>query len=637
MALQVSPGINITEIDRTTVVPAEATSAAGLAGQFRWGPLEERVLVNNEEQLVENFQKPNANNAQDFFAAADYLSYGNQLFVVRATTTGALNATSEATTGSNTAGDGVLIKNETDYEENFSDGSSDDGVFAAKYAGDLGNSLKISICPGSDAFESTLTGNVAVTANSTTLTGNNTLFEAELVVGDKIVLGSQTIKVSAIASNTSLTLETRHEDGIVINSTDSGTPTRRWEYFDSVDAAPGTSPDATVKGSTNDEIHVVVVDEDGLWTGVRDQVLERFENVSVGSDAKADDGGTNFYKDVINRTSEYVWWLDHPGDADNWGSALTTGVTYTAFTPHTRSLAGGSDGNDTTGAQLVTASDFFKNSEAVDLAFLIEPRGSQTLALHMINNIAEVRKDLIVCLSPNKASVVDNSGSEVTDIVAYRNGLPSTSYAVLSSAYKQRFDKYNDVFRFINTSGDLAGIMAQSDQLRDPWFSPAGSQRGNVRNVRRLAFNPTKAERDELYKNGINPIVTFPGQGTLLFGDKTLLSRSSAFNRINVRRLFIVIEQAIERVSRDSLFEFNDQTTRTRFINTVEPFLRTVQGRRGITDFRVVCDETNNTNDIIDTNQFVADIFIRPNRSINFIQLNFIAVRGGVEFTEITG
>jgi len=637
MALQVSPGVNVSEIDLTTIVPAVATSAAGLAGQFRWGPVEERVLVTNEEELVSNFQKPNANNAQDFFAAADFLSYASALYVVRAYASDALNATSEATTGSNTAGTGLLVKNELHYEENYEDGSGNSGVFAAKYAGALGNSLKISLCPGADAFESTLTGNVAVTAGGTTLTGNGTSFSVELVVGDKIVLGGQTIKVASIASNTSLTLATSHTDGITINGTGSATPTRRWEYFDSVDRAPGTSPDATTKGSSVDELHAVVVDEDGLWTGVADQVLERFENISKGSDAKDETGASNYYKDVINRQSNYVWWLDHPSDSSNWGSALSTATTFDTFAPHTRSMAGGVDGADTAASEVVTASNYFKNEDEADIAFLIEARGDQTIATHMINNIAEVRQDVIVTLSPRRSDVVDNNGSEADSVVTYRNLLPSSSYAVMGSAWKNRFDKYNDVYRYTNMSGDLAGVMARTDQVRDPWFSPAGTDRGRIKNVRKLSFNPRKAERDTLYKNGVNPIVTFPNQGTLLFGDKTLLGRSSAFDRINVRRLFITIEEAIAAAAESSLFEFNDEFTRQQFVNLIEPYLRTVQARRGIVDFRVVADETNNTSDIIDSNQFVGDIYIKPNRSINFIQLNFVAVRSGVEFNEIVG
>jgi phage tail sheath protein FI len=265
---------------------------------------------------------------------------------------------------------------------------------------------------------------------------------------------------------------------------------------------------------------------------------------------------------------------------------------------------------------------------------------NSTRAVHLINNIAEFRKDCVVVLSPERADVVDNAtypGKEVQDIIAYRNTLPSSSYSIIDSGWKYQYDKYNDLYRYVPLNGDVAGTMVRTDNVRDPWYSPAGLNRGQIKNVIRLAFTPNKAERDELYKNGVNPVVSFPGQGTVLFGDKTMLSKPSAFDRINVRRLFIVLEKAISTASKFTLFEFNDEFTRANFVNLVEPFLRDVQGRRGITDFRVVCDETNNTAEVIDRNEFIGDIFIKPARSINFIQLNFVAVRTGVDFSEVVG
>jgi phage tail sheath protein FI len=317
------------------------------------------------------------------------------------------------------------------------------------------------------------------------------------------------------------------------------------------------------------------------------------------------------------------------------------GTTFTGGTrPQTQSFISGADGSAATTGQVQTGYDLFRSSEDVDISLLLGSSADTTLAVHLINNIAEVRKDCIVCLSPERADVVNNNtndGDEANDVIAFRNSLPSTSFAVLDSGWKYQFDKYNDIFRYVPLNGDTAGTMVRTDQVRDPWYSPAGFNRGQIKNVVKLAFNPRKSERDLLYKNGINPVTTFPGQGTVLFGDKTLLASPSAFDRINVRRLFITLEKAIAIAAQSQLFEFNDEFTRAQFVNLVEPFLRDVQGRRGITDFRVVADETNNTAEVIDRNEFVGDIFIKPARSINFIQLNFVAVRTGVEFSEIVG
>jgi phage tail sheath protein FI len=292
---------------------------------------------------------------------------------------------------------------------------------------------------------------------------------------------------------------------------------------------------------------------------------------------------------------------------------------------------------------LGSAYDLFADSSDVDVSLILQGKATGTndvqLANYIIDNICEVRKDCVAFISPARSDVVGTGvdGTQAQNIVDFRNLLNNTSYAVLDSGYKYQYDKYNDVYRYIPLNGDMAGITARSDLVRDPWFSPAGFSRGQVRNLLKLAFNPDKAERDLLYKNDVNPVVTFPGQGTVLFGDKTLLGRSSAFDRINVRRLFIVLEKAISTASQSTLFEFNDEFTRAQFRSLVEPFLREVQGRRGITDYRVVCDDTNNTAAVIDANQFVGDIYIKPAKSINFIQLNFVAVRSGVEFTEIVG
>ncbi len=412
---------------------------------------------------------------------------------------------------------------------------------------------------------------------------------------------------------------------------------RNWEYSGLFDDAPVTTAVGASLGATNDEIHIAVVDRGGAFSGKKGTVLETFASVSLGTDAKTETGAGNFYQDVINQQSAYV--------LASTKTFLTSGPlldkSYTVGTDViTKNFAGGNDADDLTSENKIAGYDLFADAESVDVSFLLGGNANATLATHLITNIAENRKDCIVVISPERADVVKNNsyaGKERDDIIAFRNSLPSSSYAVMDSGWKYQYDKYNDMYRYVPLNADTAGLMVQTDLTRDPWFSPAGYNRGNVKNAIKLAYNPGKGDRDQLYKAGVNPVVTFPGQGTVLFGDKTLLAKPSAFDRINVRRLFIVLEKAISTAAKFTLFEFNDDFTRSQFTNLVVPFLRDVQGRRGITDFQVVCDSTNNTGEVIDRNEFIGDIYIKPARSINFIQLNFVAVRSGVEFSEVVG
>jgi phage tail sheath protein FI len=641
MAFQVSPGVNVSEIDLTTVVPAVSTTTGAFAGHFSWGPIDQRVLIDSEDRLVNVFQKPNSNTATDFFTASNFLAYGNQLFVTRVVD-GANNATSGA--------DGAYISNEDYYDETYAH-STGHGDWVAKWAGELGNSLEVSVCQSKDAWESTVSGAFYyATRNSSTVTlggdsdttiglaGSNS--EANFIVGDIILLGpdKQPRKIKALSGNT-ITL-TSDYTGNTVQSYE-GTITRRWEYFDTFDNAPTTTQFANTNNSQGDSIHIAVIDQDGLFSGAQGTVLEKYEDVSVASDAKTEQGATNYYKEVINQQSAYLWWGAHNASLTNAGKASSGGISYGGkTTPVVNSMTGGKDGLKPTGAQKIAGYNKYKSSEDVDVSLILGGEADQTLATHLITNIAESRKDCIVVISPERADVVNNNaydGKERDDIIAFRDLLPSSSYAVMDSGWKYQYDKYNDLYRYVPMNADTAGLMVQTDLTRDPWYSPAGFNRGNVKNVIKLAYNPSKADRDQLYKKGVNPIVTFPGQGTVLYGDKTLLAKPSAFDRINVRRLFIVLEKAISTASRFTLFEFNDEFTRSQFKNLVEPFLRDVQGRRGITDFVVVCDGTNNTGEVIDRNEFVGDIYIKPARSINFIQLNFVAVRTGVEFSEIVG
>lgn len=649
MPFQVSPGVNVSEIDLTTIVPAVSTSIGVVAGRFHWGPMSKRVLVNNEDVLASTFGKPDNDNYQEWFTAASFLSYSNQLYVSRVDNT-ANNATS--------SGNDARILNDDDYETKDAAGTLGTHNWIAKYPGELGNSLKIAVCQSANTWESTLSPVVNFTAGQLEANTTTANVASSVSAGDYLYFANSSIKIDLqVASITStlneskIILETAPTSVDLGGSTNlvvvkANTVKRRWEYYDWFDGAPGTSAYAEARGGSGDELHVVVVDEDGDISGIKDTVVERFPFVSRAFDARREDGETQYYKSAVNNQSNWIWWGQHDTTlgltAQQAAPATTTFVNSSDLGATTRaSLSNGTTGNTPTEGQITDAYDLFANGEEVDISIVMGADATATVAQHLIQNIAEVRKDCIVTLSPESADVVNNStfsGSEVEDVIAFRNALNlSSSYGTMDSGWKYMYDKYNDVYRYVPLNGDVAGTMARTDNLRDPWYSPAGYNRGNIRNIVRLAYNPPKAQRDELYKSGVNPVVTFPGQGTVLFGDKTLLNRPSAFDRINVRRLFIVLEKAISNAAQYSLFEFNDAFTRAQFRNLVEPFLRDVQGRRGIFDFRVVCDETNNTPEVIDRNEFIGDIYIKPARSINFIQLNFVAVRTGVAFEEVVG
>ena len=629
-SVQLSAGVSVSEVDLTTVIPSTSTSIGAFAGQFSWGPVNEVITVSDETRLADRFGTPTSSNYEYWFSAANFLAYSNALRVVRAAnTTSSLNATAN--------GNGILIENNSDYEQNHSTANTSNGPLTAKWAGDRGNSLKISMCPSATAFSSNLTVTNSVTCNATSA-GATTInvtgvANTGIVVGDLISYdnGTSYVRVANVTA-TSIGISTAvGASGIV-----AGTAIlRKWEFADQFGIAPGTSDYATNNNGVNDELHIVVIDEDGKFTGTANTVLEKWAYVSKASDAKSPDGSTNYYKNVINDKSRYVWWTGHQPGGTNWGGAAA-GLTFTSINnPFTASMSGGADGTVSNG-DLINAYTKFENPDAVDVGLVISGPANQSIVTSL-TSIVENRGDCVLFISPEKSDVVDNAGDEVTDIIAYRNVLPSSSYVVMDSGWKYQYDKYNDVYRWVPLNGDVAGLCARTDLERDPWFSPGGFSRGQIRNSIKLSWNPTQSERDDLYIKGVNPVVTFSGEGTILFGDKTLLEKPSAFDRINVRRLFIALEKTIARAARSSLFEFNDQFTRAQFVSIVEPYLRDVRGRRGITDYRVVCDETNNTPEVIDRNEFVGDIYIKPARSINFIQLNFVAVRTGVSFEEIVG
>ena len=622
----ISPGIKITETDLVSSSQAVSSTSGGFAGQFRWGPIDKAVQVTNETALVTQFGKPNATNIVDFLSAANFLGYSGSLFVVRSANT-ALNATAEATTGSGTAGTGTSIKNDDVY---INTASWNVGPWAARYSGALGNAIRVSVCPSSSAYTSALTGTFTVTAGSTTVTGSGTAANTQLQVGDILVLSGRASKVTAIANATSLTIESAHLTGA-----SGATATRRWEFFGEFDSAPGTSTNGAALGATNDELHVVVQDFTGAITGTANTVLEKFGYLSKGSDAKADTGGSNYYKNAINDRSNYVWWAAHDNAGSNWGNTLA-GTTYTAVsTAKTYTLAGGSDGVALTDGDRATSYVLLANKQEVPASIIVAGQATATVANRIIADVAEARKDVVVCISPLRANVVNNAGSEASAISTWADTVSRSTYAVADSGWKYQYDKYNDTYVYVPLNADTAGCMARNDLNREPWLSPAGFSNGRVQNLVRLAYNPTQADRDTLYKAAINPVITQVGRGTILFGDKTFTLKNTSMNRVNVRRLFIELQKTIGQAADNVLFDQNDATTRSGFISLVIPYLRSVQSRRGITAFRVVCDETNNPEDVVNSNEFVCDIFVQPIRSVNFIQLNFVSVRGTATFAEI--
>ena len=643
MAFQLSPGVNVSEVDLTTIVPAVGTTEGAFAGHFNWGPVDQIVTISSEVELVSTFGKPDSSTFVDFFTAANFLAYARNLKVVRAANSETYTATSATPNLAN-----IQIKNLDQYENTYAAGaqSATIGSWAAKYPGELGNSLKVSVCPSSAAFTAVLNSTNANTALANTTAQSNVVVFANdpvantirsLAVGDILQISDGTTTLSNVsvvaiggASNVNVTVSSVLSDSLFVTKI-----TQTWQYAAQFDGAPGTSSYVSNAGGSNDEMHVIVVDEDGKFTGTANTVLEKFPYVSKASDAKKEDGSSNYVRDVIRDVSRYVWWTGATANTDTGSAASQKTFGNGLNKVYTNSLAGGATVAPTD-ANKITAYDKFANAEEVDISLIMTGAHSSTVVSRVID-IAGTRKDCVAFLSPERSDVVDQVGNEVDNIVGYRNTLTSSSYAFMDSGWKYQFDKYNNAYRWVPLNGDTAGLCVRTDFERDPWFSPAGFNRGIIRNVVKLAWNPDKTDRDELYKKGINPVVAFPGEGTILYGDKTLLAKPSAFDRINVRRLFIVLEKAIARAAKYSLFEFNDAFTRAQFISLVEPYLRDVQGRRGIFDFRVVCDETNNTPEVIDRNEFIGDIYIKPARSINFIQLNFVAVRTGVSFDEIVG
>ena len=626
--VQLSPGVNVSEIDLTAVVPNLATTTGAFAGVFQWGPAGKIVAVSSEDSLVAQFGKPvRGEDGIDFHCAAAFLQYGRDLRVVRVLTYNETTANSSGLTGFQYANEDILDDNQASLT----------AAFYGRYPGLFGNSLKVVLLDTN--------GSATLTTAATAAAGSNQI-QFSVVVGgtlqedDRITFNSanfsQTLRVSS-ASGFTATMKS-YLAQTVGRSADLNFTSKYSTLFAT---SPSTSTQADARGGANDELNVVVIDEDGLFTDEPGSVLEVFPNVSKAYDARNNDGAPNYISSVINNSSSYIW----AGDLEQlWGepevedlttefSDISTGFAGVA----SFSLSGASAATTAVNNLFVDGYSKFADKETAEISLIIAGR-ADAINVRLINDMVNDRKDCVMFVSPLLTDVLNKTQAQAaSNVVSTRNSIYgiNSSYAVMDSGWKYIYDKYNDTFRYIPLNADIAGLCARTEANAASWFSPAGLNRGTVKNTIKLAFNPDQAARDLLYVAGVNPVATFPGEGTILFGDKTLLAKPSAFDRINVRRLFVTVEKAIAAAAKYTLFELNDEFTRSQFRNLVIPYLRNVQAQRGIIDFRVICDESNNTGEVIDRNQFVADIYIKPNRSINFIQLNFIATRTDSTFTEI--
>ena len=656
MVYQLSPGVLVNEIDLTTIVPAVGTTDGAFAGDFAWGPANTIVTLSNEDELVSTFGRPNDDTFTSFFTCANFLSYARSLKVVRAAGSTANNATA--------SGVGVRVENRDDYELNHRLVSNTHGMFAARYLGELGNSLKVSLWAGSNStqFNSWTYAGQFDSAPGTSLyasRGNGANDEMHIIVVDedgkfsngerntvlerfaflskasdaKTPDGSSNYYVNAINDRSRYIYIMSHALANSANISAVGVTSNGSNYtagFVTFQGGSGTGANASVAVDGNGGITTITINNKGTGYVLTDSVTANVAHLNT------DLANSSIASLTVN--------LQLEPETANWGRTAN-GTTFSQNSAsYTMSLSGGSYATPSDGT-IMSGYDKFKNQDEVDISLVLTGAHSQTVAEYVIDNIVggtadapdTGRKDSIAFISPRRTDVVNQVGEEADNCVEYRNLFPSSSYAVMDCNWKYQYDKYNDVYRWVPLNGDIAGLCVRTDFERDPWFSPAGFNRGSIKNVTKLAWNPDKTDRDTLYKSNINPVVSFPGEGVILFGDKTMQTKPSAFDRINVRRLFLVLEKAIARAAKYSLFEFNDEFTRAQFVALVEPFLRDVQGRRGIYDFRVVCDTTNNTPEVIDRNEFIGDIYIKPARSINFIKLNFIAVRTGVAFEEVVG
>jgi hypothetical protein len=687
MGFRVSPGVNVKEIDLTTIVPAIATTPGGFAGYFHWGPADEIVTVTSQTELANIFGKPENDNYVDFFTAGNFLSYGNNCQTVRVVGSAAANSHVQS---DGKTGEGIgklVITNQTNFGASAglsasTPASSGKVVFASKYPGVLGNSLKVVVTSGNGITGGSLAAEAALGATFIDMHTTGQSQVRYFAVGDTVTFDDGTsVAISGIqrgttASTSFTTVTPTFGDflgGVTsgITLTQSGLPRVRLllstllpkaqasgntlavksVYAGYVSTGATTTAYAADAGGNGDLVNVLVLDKDGKWTGTANSLLEKFEGCSRAADARNFDGSSNYYRTVVNDKSQYIWALRADLASNNAEASSKTGWTgigaplgatsAVGAGVNSLGLTGAASGDPNDSERWANGWSKFADADLVDVSLLPLGGASPTLAQLVIQNVCEKRLDCMAFKSPAQTDVENKLPYEALNAIkTFRDSTfnVNSSYAVLDSGWKSQLDTYNNLIRLVPLNGDIAGLVARTEFTNEAWFSPAGFNRGQIKGVLKLAYNPTsEAHRDELYTRQINPVVSFPGEGVILFGDKTMQTRPSAFDRINVRRLFIVLEKAIATASKFFLFEQNDAFARAQFKNLVVPFLKTVQQRRGITDFKVVCDETNNTGEVIDRNEFVADIFIKPTRSINFIQLNFIATKTGVDFNEVGG
>lgn len=640
----ISPSVDFTETDLTTGLTPVASTVGALAGDFEWGPVLDPVQVTEEADLVANFGVPNNRNYGSWYTAYNFLQYSKDIRIVRALTSSMKNAV--------TTGTSVVIQNLLDWESKFSEGGAGVGIFAAKWPGLRGNSFKVSMVDAA-TYNRNITGTVSLTANSAQMIGAGTSFTTDLTPGDILTFvknGSNVLTTGA--SILTLTVQSIVDDQTVTLTsaspvaTSAATAQATWEYSYLFPIPPLDSDQATAAGCSGDGMHAVVIDNTGLVTGTKGTVIEAFENISKASNAKKYDGSVAYYKNAF-RDSSSIWWMDHPASSLvgatglDIGQPASPGVFKSLKRPLTYNLQNGADSAAPTDGELQTAFSVFGDAEKYDIRLLMTGKVSSTVSNYVIQNIATVRRDCVAFVSPNNLAdgtpIVGDTSANIDKLIAFRNSLASSSYGFLDSGYKYQYDKYADKYRYIPLNGDMAGLEARTAAQRNEWASPAGFNRGVIKNVTRLAVNPKKEYRDRLFPSDINSVVLFPNSGPTLFSDKTLIGRPSDFDAINVRMLFILLEKSIATSARYFLFEQNSELTRKLFVAFITPFLRSVKGQEGISDFYIDVGPNVNNAATIQSKTFAANIYIKPVKAIRFIKLNFIATPEGVSFSEITG
>ena len=658
-----SPGVEIQERDLTIgSIETVDVNVGAIAGAFTKGPVLTPIRISTEAQLIETFGEPTDANAETWWTAASFLSYGGVLDVVRASTSGQLSASDDSTTSPYV----LSIPTKDVYEATYFDAGNNAFKWASRNIGTEQNSLRVATIDAGADITLTLDG-----ALGTTTVGTQVVTASASPNGAKsgyiFAWDGTNNKVSLITSDTWIATDLIENGVTDLNVTAKSQWYDEQEVFtglnwSSIGPRPGTSPFVAARGGSNDEVHVVVYDGTGDISGVPNTVLEKFTYLSKANNGKTSEGSGNYYPQVFLDKSNWVYWGSHEATdlydvsanqlatgnlagTNNAGNDSTTAFDLIGGRSYT--LAKGAESGGATSGEIISAMQEFADPETIMIDYLLAGPGDTGSGASAKTNtkavaaaaltIASARKDCIAFLSPYRGDVVGvtSSATQTQNVVDFYDTLQATSFGVFDNTWKYVYDRFSDKYRYVPCNGDTAGLCAATTANGLPWFSPAGLNRGAIKNAVKLAFSPTRTERDKLYQNRINPVTSLPGQGIILFGDKTALASPSAFDRINVRRLFNVIEKTIGNAAKGVLFELNDEFTRNNFKNVVEPYLRGIQAERGITDFLVVCDSTNNTGAIIDANEFKADFYIKPARSINFITLTFIATRTGVSFEEV--